>query len=176
MSTVEQRRRPRNWREWLELGAMIVAVLLMAWGVYLLKQTESQLGDDYVFIVESCVRLNIARAEDNISHYADYKIDKIFYTLTLRQEARIHPTGAQKQAYDQFLVPITEAIHAKSWTPLTDCTKAVNKNGARYKPPQPVHFLSKTGKERLPPAYDLHPPFNSPAFDIEGASLSPLTK
>lgn len=122
----------------------------------LVRTQQQQLGSQYLFLIESCARLNIVRAEDNASHYADYEIDSVVYKLT---KARVpQQTPEQRRATAQFLAPLVRALKIKTWTPLTDCRRAVNRNGARYRPPAPVPFIDKRNHVHLPPQSAMMPP------------------
>lgn len=116
-----------------------------------LTVAQQRLGSEYVAQVESCKRLNILRVEDNISHLADFTV----FTVVLDSSKRIKPPPGtppeQLKFQAVFLDQLATAVREKSWIPRTDCAKAVNQRGARFRAPKPVEFV-----HQLPPYSALH--------------------
>lgn len=133
----------------LHLLAPYLAIMLNVAMIALVLHVESEqrsqsarLRLDRAFIYQSCVRLNILRAEDNTSHLADYLVFKAVYE-SLRAQRRTGPVPAA----------ILTGLQDKTWVPLTNCQHAVNTQGVRYRAPEPVFFT-----QRLPSPRDLKPP------------------
>lgn len=144
------------------LIVQVITILLMGamtWWVHsqqdALNAQRSQLGDQREAIVEACNRLQILRVQDNVSHFADYKVFRVVYVESRAQERSLGLSGPRRKLEDAFLAQLDEAIHAKQWVPLTDCNRAVALHGAKYRPPAPVAFIDRRGREHLPPADQL---------------------
>ena len=116
------------------------------------NRIERIVATEHLQIVEGCQRLNILRAEDNRSHYADYRVFSLVYRETLVARS-LYRTPQEKAYFLAFTREMRGAIADKTWTPLTDCTQAVNAHGAAYPPPNPIPFNT-----RLPSADALGQP------------------
>lgn len=114
-----------------------------------LVTAQELIGSEYTAQVESCRRLNILRVEDNVSHGADYDVDR--FVLVAQQAALRagipNATPQQIEFERHFTAPLTHAVKSKTWTPRTECAKAVNRHGSRFRAPRPVPF------SRRPPPY-----------------------
>lgn len=106
-------------------------------------------------IYGSCVRLNIALAEENISHSADYHVFTILYTLERGVEKSQHFTKHELKIENAFLSPLNVSLHEKTWTPLINCNAV---SSARYHIPQPIKFTT-----RMPPKSALQVPPSPPS-------------
>ena len=130
-----------------------VAIFLFSWGLSKQQSHVAQIvAAQHTQIVEGCQRLNILRAEDNRSHFADYRVFSLVYRETLVARA-LYRTPQEKAYFVAFTREMRGAIADKTWTPLTDCTQAVNAHGGAYKPPNPIPF-----EVRMPPASALGNP------------------
>jgi hypothetical protein len=126
------------------------------------KQQQANLGRQFQQLVQACVRLNILRAEDNVSHFADYKVFKAVYTESRLAQKISYATAVriegaklanrERSLNQSILTPIKSAVDLKAWTPLTNCAKAVSQDGPFYRPPKSILFIT-----RLPPRADLSP-------------------
>lgn len=111
------------------------------------KQQQKVAQVQYEAALSSCIRLNIVRASDNRSHFADYH----FFTLTTKLIANNlkHPTqpttAAQRKQAEDYIGSLRESASDKTWVPLTDCSVAVT-NPIGFKIPQAIPFTTK-----LPP-------------------------
>lgn len=141
-----------------------MAIILTSAMTFLVLKAEKQLGTDHTQLLAGCARLNIRQAEDNKSHLADYRVFRVVYTESVAAEGTRRLTKAEKAQEHAFLVELNSSVLAKSWTPLTDCRRAISTQGAKYITPVAIHFLDARGHQHLPPAYDLNPPRNSSAF------------
>jgi hypothetical protein len=157
--------RRKNLGNLLVIGCILLMTLFiynteqrLAGNAKELRGDAKQLGSQHVLLVESCVRLNILRAEDNVSHYADYKLFRIVQSETEAPPSRPLTSQEQKNRVE-FLAQLDSAVKAKAWTPLTDCKRAVDASGVRYRPPQPIAFY-----KHLPPRRDLYPPAGGAAL------------
>lgn len=101
-------------------------------------------------LLQGCQRQNVLRLSDNNAHYGDFVVfsfvDKRFLVPTPTE------TPAQKHITDEFAGALNQAVHDASWTPPTDCQRAVSKQGPNYTSPPSVPFTT-----RLPPASALPP-------------------
>lgn len=91
--------------------------------------------------VQGCVRENVLRVNDNISHQADYAVDLFIndrFLVPTKTE-----TVRQKQITAQFEVPLRHSVKVKQWTPLTNCAASASKAGSKYRAPQPIPFRIK---------------------------------
>jgi hypothetical protein len=70
-------------------------------------------------LTATCIRLDLVRASDNISHYADWLVDRRL--LTLGQSIERAQKGAQKRASKALIATLRMAIAQKTWIPVSDC-------------------------------------------------------
>lgn len=102
-------------------------------------------------ILHECVRLNIVRAEDNKSHFVDYKYmaQQVKFTagsLKANYKALAHigiPKSILKRALRQTEAALQtqrELVASKAWVPLTNCTAVALSSSGTYKPPVPTAF------------------------------------
>lgn len=137
--------------------AFITFVLILAMSLWVhtqgaaLQREQRQLlsqkravGNEFEFLTESCKRLDILRASDNLSHAADFRV----FTAVL--DGYKHSTS-RSTVQRAFVSQLRTAIADKTWTPLTDCSKAVNLQGVAYRAHHSVRFI-----DRFPPESDLH--------------------
>lgn len=110
-------------------------------------------------VVHGCIRLNIIRASDNKSHYADYKYisQQVSFAaaslhsnyLALRKIG-IDPKVLARALKQSQAILATERIQAdsKEWVPLTNCNAVALASGGKYTPPEPIPF----SKQAPPPS------------------------
>lgn len=114
---------------------------------------QQNLQTQHEQIVSSCNRLNVVRASDNESHYADFKFDTLT-TKVLAQSLR-HPqrklTHIERRQTKRLIASLRNSSNEKTWIPLTNCTIAVHT--PTFKIPEAVHFT-----KQLPPPAELRKP------------------
>lgn len=96
--------------------------------------------------IKACHRLNLLRASDNVSHYADYRF--FTHTTNLLKVAAIgikNPTK-KKQTLD-YVDKLEQYAKAKSWGELARCNSATT-NPTGFKIPPSVPFY-----KHLPPKH-----------------------
>lgn len=97
---------------------------------------------------QSCQRENTKTRTDNNAHLGDYVV---FSFVAARFLVPTHTeTATQKAITREFAGKLHGAVSDSSWTPVTDCWRAVSEQGASYRSPVPVAFTT-----RLPPPFDL---------------------
>lgn len=154
-------RRQHRWQDSAEFFAICLAIVLWAVMVVLVLNAQDELGNHQkqldreaqqigaqrTSLIESCNRLQIQRIEDNINHYADYRVFKVVY-IAFAGASQLQGGTAQEQQFNKTFVPeLAKSIAAKTWVPRTDCTKVVNTQGIHYRAPGPIPFV-----KQLPPA------------------------
>lgn len=152
----ERRAGPTSSRTLLRAVIMLAAAIVILTGlttvtiVRLVDQSASQASLGKVeaaqerSLVEGCQRLNVLRVSDNQAHYNDFVVFSFVeerFTVPTKTE-----TPAQKKITSEFTAKLKESVTSSTWTPVTDCTQAVNEHGAAYLAPKPVAF-----SKRLPP-------------------------
>jgi len=149
-------RRPTSSKTLLRAVIMLAASILVLTAlttvtiVRLVDQAASQSQIEHVErlqaqqILESCHRENVLRQEDNASHYADFVVD----SFVEKRFSKPTPTetAAQRRVTAEFADRLNRAIAEKSWTPVTNCARAVNTRGVAYRAPAPIPF-----QRQLPP-------------------------
>lgn len=96
-------------------------------------------------LMQSCQRGDTKTRSDNNAHLGDYVV---FSFVAARFLVPTHTeTTKQKSITSAFASKLHAAVANSSWTPVTDCRRAVSEQGASYKSPVPVLFTT-----RLPPA------------------------
>lgn len=121
------------------------------------QKLSSEQSRQHEQLIQTCIRINQLRASDNSSHYADYismKQQIGFTELSQKSDYvalnKLHiDKKVLKVALQQSRATLATERHAikdKSWTPLTNCTKAIADEGSYYPSPPPVYFVQK-----LPP-------------------------
>ena len=119
---------------WLSVISLAVILLFVLGGIVIRNDLAGLKNQQ----LHTCERDNVQRAEDNASHYADYHVDSFVvqrFTVPTKTE-----TPTQKRITAEFASTLHQAVAAKSWVPLTDCSAAVVVSGAAYKAPQPISF------------------------------------
>lgn len=167
MSTENPKHRRHRRSDRAVLIACVIAIIVTTYNAVQVQRVEmkvsgqqAHIGRQFQQLIQACVRLNILRAEDNVSHFVDYRVYRIVYLeslANLKKLQRIPPREAT--AEHKFLVQLKLGVRQKSWTPLTNCRQAVSESGAFYRSPQPILFI-----HRLPPREDLYPKPGSPAL------------
>lgn len=102
-------------------------------------------------LIQNCIRGNITRVNDNVSHRADYVYD--FFVVSRFLTPTKTETARQKRITNQFAGQLKKQLHAKQWTPLTDCQGSVAREGSTYRIASPVAF-----SKRFPPSSALSIP------------------
>ncbi len=87
--------------------------------------------------LRACHRLNVMRAESNLSQLRDFEVFDATVGL-------LHASLTLPQTY---AAKIQDDILAKEWTPLTDCYAATD-HPVTYQAPNPIHF-GRTIKGRI---------------------------
>lgn len=122
----------RSFFVWLSVLSLIL-IISVSVGAWVVRGSILSLRSEQLHF---CERDNVQRAEDNLSHYADFQVDSFVYarfTVPTKTE-----TATQKQITAAFAGKLKAAVAAKSWVPLTDCSVVVTAEGSAYQPPQPV--------------------------------------
>lgn len=101
-------------------------------------------------LLQGCHRANALRLSDNNAHLGDY----VVFSFVAKRFLVPTPTEtpAQKKVTSQFAGKLQLAVADSSWTPPTDCKRAVGREGASYTAPPAVLFTT-----RLPPPSALPP-------------------
>lgn len=104
--------------------------------------TQSQFNQQ---LLQGCQRQNVLRRSDNNAHYGDY----VVFSFVAKRFLVPTPTEtpAQKKITNDFASALHQAVADASWTPPTDCRRAVSLQGPKYSSPPPVSFTT-----RLPPS------------------------
>lgn len=119
-----------------------------------LKRTQAQLARVEALqtkqLLQGCQRQNALRLSDNNAHFGDY----VVFSFVAKRFLVPTPTetSAQKKVTDQFAGKLQLAVADSSWTPPTDCKRAVSRKGSSYTSPPAVPFTT-----RLPPPSALPP-------------------
>lgn len=121
----------------LTVATLVTAALLAVAIAKLYDQSATQSAQE-LSLLEGCQRLNILRAEDNRSHYADFIVDSFVAARFLKPTKT--ETAAQKKITATFSGKLKTAVQDKTWTPITNCAQAVNEHGAKYQAPEPIPF------------------------------------
>jgi hypothetical protein len=104
--------------------------------------------------LRSCHRLNVIRAEDNRSHFDDYRFDSTLAALlriSLAQpqepDRRLSPSqqAGDRHLVDEFTSGLEADAKDKQWTELAKCVPATD-DPLTYVPPSPIPF-----SKQLPP-------------------------
>jgi hypothetical protein len=140
-----------------ELAAMIIGILLVLGSVLYVHTLQARVdretriqGDQHTQLVEACRRLQIVRVEDNVSHYADYRVFRVVLQEQLAALKQGKVPQSQLANAQRFIAPLAMAVNEKTWVPVTDCARAVNEHGLAYPARRPVPFV-----KRLPSKADL---------------------
>lgn len=100
-------------------------------------------------VLHSCQAADVKTRSDNNAHLSDYVV---FSFVNKRFLVPTHTeTAAQKATTAQFAASLQAAVTDASWTPVTDCKKAVE-DGTSYRSPASVAFTTQS-----PPPQDLPP-------------------
>lgn len=121
--------------------AILVLIVLMVVGYGKLVDESASQSAQELSLLEGCQRLNILRAEDNRSHYADFIVDSFVAARFLKPTKT--ETAGQKKITAEFAAKLTQAVQDKTWTPITNCAQAVNEHGAKYQAPNPIPFMTR---------------------------------
>lgn len=122
--------------------AIVAAGLACYFAWHALSTSEAQIRR---VLLQSCQRGDTKTRSDNNAHLGDYVV---FSFVAARFLTPTHTeTAAQKAITKTFAGKLHAAVADSSWTPVTDCRRAVSEQGASYKSPVPVAFTT-----RLPPA------------------------
>lgn len=114
-----------------------------------LRRTQAQLERVEALqaqqLLQGCQRQNVLRRSDNNAHYGDF----VVFSFVAQRFLVPTPTEtpAQKKVTSDFAGALNQAVKDASWTPPTDCERAVSQQGVKYSSPAPVAFTT-----RLPPA------------------------
>lgn len=120
------------------LGVALLAVIVLV--IFLVSQLGSQTQR---VELAACQRENTKTRSDNNAHLGDYVV---FSFVAARFLTPTHTeTAAQKQITNEFAGKLHSAVTDSSWTPVTDCRRAVSE-GVNYTSPVSVAFTT-----RLPP-------------------------
>ena len=109
---------------------------------------ERQLHSEALIQTATCVRLNVIRANDNVSHYVDWTVDRRFLQFVIDSASEQRQAKARILTQDHLIAVLKAAIAKKSWIPVSDCSAH---SLTELIAPQAVAF-----NVRLPSAADLH--------------------
>lgn len=125
------------WQGFQNHSANRKANLAIGTSAIAIMAVQRQEAIQQINILHSCQRLNVLRADDNHSAYADWKVFNVVIKVAINSQLR---------------ATLMESIAAKAWIPLTNCLAVSRSVSAGYKVPQEIPFSS-----HLPPKSALDP-------------------
>jgi hypothetical protein len=129
----------------------VIALVFLAIGFFVVKGQGVSLEVLRVSQLRACHRLNVVRAQDNQSHYDDFKFDTslaLLLRVALAQPQTPNPALSRVEQeenlrrVDSFVGGLGRYAKDKQWTPLTRCYPATY-HPLRYVAPTPVPFAKR---------------------------------